>query len=455
VAVLDGSISRAVVLTMDSRERSAEGAVEPRSRLDRLGALLAGPRARRGISLALVLGATLGLFVWIRQPGDFRGYLFVGDLVLKGKHIYRDSPPLLNTWPPFFSVASVPLALMARPTPYLARGSWILLNYGLLLLIAGILARVVYGQSLSLSLSGRSLGMSFIAPGLLVPFLMTARFVLGNFGHLQVNIVIFCLTLGGLYLQANRRELLGGAAIGLAAALKVMPVVFIPYLAYRRRFRAASSAAAAMLAFSLSPVLVFGWSQFWDCAVWWWKDVARGWGIGKMNQSVLAMWDRLLGEGMLPLLTPGVNAIRRSGDPVVVAMTLLTIAAFVLLALWAVRVGSDSEPGSMAAEWSAVFIASAIFAPVTWKAYLVVLLLPNTLLYAAWRSDRLDEGSRRLAGITLWTGFILGGLTSRGIVGKTLAGRLEMTSIVTISALIVLSGILLLRRRLGERPFLV
>ncbi len=91
---------------------------------------------------------------------------------------------------------------------------------------------------------------------------------------------------------------------------------------------------------------------------------------------------------------------------------------------------------------------AALFGPVSWKAYLVVLLLPNTLLFAVWRSPGIDAALRRSAGAVLLASFLIGGLTAHGVVGRAIAERLEMTSVVTVGALVLLAGLLWLARRL-------
>ena len=399
-------------------------------------------------TVALVVAALVGAASWIRRAGDFAGYVTVGRLVLDGGHIYADAPPGLNTWPPFFSLFCVPLALLAAPTPYLARGCWMLLNFALLLLVLRILARLVYGRDMSLRAASGDLHPT--APELLVPLVLSSRYVLGNFEHQQVNILTFALALGGLYLHANRRELLGGVCLGSAAALKVMAVLFIPYLMYRRQWRTALSAAATASALSLSPLLVFGPTRFWDYVGAWRAAVEAGWGVGKMNQSVYAMLDRWIGHGMVPFAVTGANGISASGDPRVVVGVALLAAIVALAGLAIFRDGHRRGSWPDLAEWSVVFICSAIFGPVSWKAYLAVVLLPNTLLFAAWRSSELAATTRRGAGLVLLTAFVLGGLTTPGLVGKVAAGKLEMTSVVTLAALVLCAGSLWFRATLGS-----
>jgi glycosyl transferase family 87 len=391
---------------------------------------------QRWLRWGLVAYAVIGALIWIRRPGDFSGYLMIGDLVMHGGDIYYQTP---NTWPPFFSMLCVPLALLAVPAPELARGFWIVLNYGAVLLALHLIVRLVYGRNLAVRAAGD--GVSLVAPQVLIPLLLSYRYVTGNFDHLQVNIVIFTLALTGLYWQATGRELTGSIALGAAAALKAMPVVFIPYLVYRRRYRAAALTALATVVLSLSPALVFGWQRLMEYFVAWRGAVAAGWGVGKMNQSVFAMWDRFIGHGMVPLMTSGMSGVTESGDARAIAATLVTLGVVTLLALWIFRGPATATGWVTLSEWSIVFIVSALFGPVCWKAYLVVLLLPNILLYAAWRSPEVPAQDRRIIGGVLFTAFALGSLPSPGFVGKALAETLEMASLPTIGALLIIGGL--------------
>ena len=392
----------------------------------------------------LLAVAIVGGIIWVRRPGDFAGYLTVGDLVLTGRHIYVDAPAT-NTWPPFFSLICVPLALLAAPAPDVARGFWILLNYAAVVLALHLITRLVYQRGLSFRV--QSDGLSLATPEVLVPLLLTDRYVTGNFDHLQINIVIFTLALAGLYLQATGNEFAGSLTLGSAAAIKVMPVVFIPYLAYRRRWRPAAYTTVATAAFSLSPVLIFGWQRFWDYVVAWRTAVAVGWGVGKMNQSVFAMWDRFIGHGMRPFVTAGISFVPESGDARAIAATVASLGLVTLLALWIFRRPAAPSGWAMLSEWSVVFIVSVLFGMVCWKAYLVVLLLPNTVLFAAWRSARTPARERRIIGGVLLAAFVLGALPSPGFVGKALAGTLEMASLPTMATLVLLGGLLWFRAR--------
>lgn len=401
---------------------------------------------RRSAILCVLAVAFLASFIaYARKPRDFAGYVTAGDAVLAGRDIYLDTPPGVNTWPPFFSLICVPLALLDRVSPYLARSFWIALNWAALIGALGLIARLVYGKRLALRSGESTLDLS--SPELLVLFALTLPYILNNFELLQINSILFALTLWGLYLQAKGREAGGGIAIGAAAAMKVMAIVFLVYFLYRKRWRAAFFTAVATSAFFLSPALVFGWTKFWREVALWPGALHASWGSGNAEQSVYAMWDRILGYGYVPFAVPGnflLPISGASGPKLAWAITCVVTAA---LGWFAFRGTPRADSYWAQVEWAVIFVASTILSPLTRKPYLVVLMLPYALLYAAWCSPRASSHNRRVLGGVLAASFALSLPTLHDLIGKSLAARLEMGSVVTYGALIMLGGLLWYRSR--------
>ncbi|MEK7767220.1 MAG: glycosyltransferase family 87 protein, partial [bacterium] len=274
--------------------------------------------------LAAMLGGMIG---WIRRAGDFAAYLEVGGLALQGKHVYKDIGPydFWNAWPPAFSLLCVPLALLARAHVVFARACWLALNLGLSWAVLAMTVRLVWGRPLAFR--PKPGAFTLASPEALIPLALTARFFLGNFDHLQVNIVIFALALGGLFLAARGRPLAGGLLLGTAAALKAMPVAFLPYLLYRRRWTFAGAATTTFLAlFFLAPVLAYGPERAADYFATWWAGTHADFGSAKMNQSVYAMFDRYLAHGVTPFHAEPTSVLSFSREPLVGVATLALLA---------------------------------------------------------------------------------------------------------------------------------
>ena len=393
----------------------------------------------------LLLAVVASFFVYARRSVDFAGYAAVGQAFFDGRDIYLDTPVGTNTWPPFFSLAAVPLGLLDRASPYLARVVWIALTWASILWALDLIARLIYGKRLRFRQDETSLDIA--SPELLVPFALTLPFIINNFELLQINMILFSLALWGLYLQANGREAAGGIALAAAAAMKVMAIAFLPYLLYRKRWRASIWMAAASLIFFFSPVLFLGCAKFWSGVTLWPVALRASWGAGNAHQSVYSMWDRILGYGYIPFAVPGTFMLPLSGARN--AKLAWEITCVIAAALGAIACRGTPHPGSRweQVEWAIVFVAATILSPLTRKPYLVVLLLPYALLYAAWRSTDFDARTRRVLRNVTFASFALSLPTLHDVFGKALSVRLEMGSVVTYGSLIMLGGLLWYRSR--------
>jgi Glycosyltransferase family 87 len=400
---------------------------------------------RRVILSALFLAFVASFFVYARRSVDFAGYAVVGQAFADGRDVYLDTPVGTNTWPPFFSLTAVPLGLLDRVSPYFARIVWIALNWIAIYWALDLIARMMYAKRLKWQEDESSLAIT--SPELLVPFAFALPYIINNFELLQVNMILFTLALWGLYLQANGREAAGGVAIAAAAAMKVMAIAFLPYLLYRKRWRAAFWMAVAALAFFLSPALFFGWAKFWKDVALWLPALRDSWGSGNATQSVYSMWDRILGYGYIPFAVPGTFILPISGARSAKLAWEITSAVAGVLGLIAFR--GTPKPASRWAqvEWAAVFVAATIFSPLARKSYFVILLLPYALLYAAWKSSDLDPRSRGLLRDAIFISFALSIPTLHDLIGKSLAVRLEMGSVVTYGSLILFCALLWYRSR--------
>lgn len=387
---------------------------------------------------ALIAGVLF--LTYASRPGsDFKIYAASGEALLQGRDIYAPPLEVTNTGPPFFSLFCVGPALLERVSPKFARGAWTLVNLLALLLCLNRCAHLVYRQGLPLS-----------SRRVLIPLLLTLPYVFYHLLYHQVNLIVFALTLGGLSLQEDRKDSPGGILLGAACALKVMPVLFIPYLVYRRRWSAAAWAFAAAAVFTLSPAIVLGWDRFWPDFRHWWSLLPHNpvWDAGQRNQSVLAMWDRILGHGLIPFVSPGANLLEMSGARSVRVAWMATVGLTGLAMLWSFRKQPPRGSVGVLLEWSTLLIVSSIFGPVSWKHYLVVLLLPNMLLHALGNA-RTDQAVRRVSLALLWGCFLVSISTSRLFWGSNWCLRLGMASTTTLAMLTMLGGLLWLRSRTG------
>ena len=403
------------------------------------------PWQRTAILAALAIAVIASFVAYGRRSVDFAGYAAVGEAFLNGRDIYLDTPEGTNTWPPFFSLAAVPLGMINKVSPYLAHLVWIALTWASIFFALDLIARLLYGKRLKFNADEKSLDMT--SRELLVPFALTIPFIINNFELLQVNMILFAIALWGLYLHSKGRDAAGGIVIALAAALKVMSIAFLPYLLYRRRWRAAFWMAAASVFFFLSPALFIGWAKFWQGVALWPIALRGSWGSGNAQQSVYSMWDRIFGYGYIPFAVPGTFMLPLSGARSAKIAWEITCAVAGIFGMVAFRGTPRPDSRWAQIEWAIVFVAATILSPLTRKPYLVILLLPYALLYAAWRSPEVEPRVRRALRYIAFACFALSVPTMHDVIGKNLAVRLEMGSVVTYGSLIMLGGLLWYRNR--------
>ncbi|MFJ6737724.1 glycosyltransferase 87 family protein [Streptomyces sp. NPDC091279] len=316
-----------------------------------------GPRTRRGrllLALAAVVAVTLftATVPLLRGWFDLRVYYgAVNSWVHHGGRIYDYRVPGTTygfTYPPFAAVGMLPLALVGLRTAIVLT---LLLNLAALALVVHLLTD---GGWRRLGWYGGVLGACVLA--LFEPLRDTL-----SFG--QVNVLMLALVLVDGWLLRTGRERWAGVGIGLAAAVKLTPAVFIGMLLLARRPRAAAvatgvTAAATALAFLIAP----GASRFyWTEALW---DTSR---IGRLdyvsNQSV---------QGILARL----GSTDRAG---------WALAVLLVLGVWAWRVRRASAVGDWPAAFALTGLTACLVSPITWVHHLVWLLPSFAVLVRAGR----------------------------------------------------------------------
>jgi alpha-1,2-mannosyltransferase len=197
-----------------------------------------------------------------------------------------------------------------------------------------------------------------------------------TFSYGQVNLLLLVLVCSDL---RNRR--FAGVGIGLAAAIKLTPVVFIGYLILSRQYRqaataAATAAGATVLALVIAPDAS---AEFWTDAVW---DTGR---IGKLyyvsNQSLRGVVARL------------------DAPP---TLWLTAVALVVAYWCWWVR-SREPEP---VLGFAVTGVIACLVSPITWVHHLVWLIPGVFLLFdRALRTAAARPRRRRLA--LLGAGFVI------------------------------------------------
>lgn len=227
----------------------------------------------------------------IFRDGDFAGYISAGKLAWNKLPIYSDYK---NTWPPFFSLVSIPLYGLNQISFVGLRLCWLI---GIVVANFYIIQWVI-GQCTTYQLRIRpndhnknQIGLTH--PLFLVSFLCTLRIFLEELSNLQINLFILAISMYILNLILNEKNIFAGLLLGLIISVKVYPLIILGFLLFKRKFIPAIYSVIG-LAISTSLVFVYfgyqeGVSLFHS---WTTTQVVNGMKCEFMNQSI---WGWLCG----------------------------------------------------------------------------------------------------------------------------------------------------------------
>lgn len=280
---------------------------------------------------------------WPWQPStiDLQVYVYAVDDMLAGKDIYATTTPFWNLYfiyPPIAAILMVPLAV----GPY---WMWQLL-WTLLLVWAqqSVLKRCGVPR-------GWVLGLVGVAVVLAVEPIRT------TLGYGQVNTLLMALVVADLLPDRphEKRRIPQGTLVGLAAAIKLTPALFVVFAFLLGRRRMAWTAIISFGAFTLIGA-IFQWSQTWQ----FWFGLSGGntrtaGPIYVGNQSFLGVVARVLGEST--------------------AATLFGLAVSGLIALLgAVVAGQWWRAGEKVFAVALVGLCTCLASPLSWTHHYVWIL---------------------------------------------------------------------------------
>lgn len=243
------------------------------------------------------------------------------------------------TYPPFAAVVMAPMAVF--PLPAVLAGHT-LLNGAVLVGLARWLVVPPARRH------GWPLPVTWIAA---VPLLFLLEPVRETIGYGQVNLLLLALVLADCA-ALGRGSRWAGVGIGLAAAMKVTPALFVPYLLLTGRRRAAGVAAgtavgATLLAGAVAPGT--SW-QFWTRMLWETDRVGRT--DKTCNQSLL-------------------GGLARLTDPHPPSRVLWAVLVAVVVGVVFRRAARAARAGDELTGFALVGLAAALVSPISWTHHLV------------------------------------------------------------------------------------
>lgn len=322
------------------------------------------------LSIGLAVGLALGFAFYGRQV-DLGVYLLGGSHVASS-HLYSLSfERQLFTYPPFAAIIFAPLAEL-KPTA--AQVLWDLANVVALLWLIYVSLRTVRPQATTTEI--RRWTVLLVGPAMVLnPVLQTAY--LGQINIFLVALVITDLAYGWPYLPK-------GFLTGVAAAIKLTPLIFIPWLFLTKQYKAACWASGTFLTcvgfgYVVSPI---------SSRLYWTKYVFESQRYG----GLLSIANQNLKSALMRIVHGQVSS------EVIVPLTFGIAVVGVLLAVWAYRVSSPMLGVLVCAT------TGLVISPVTWSHHLVWVVPAILWMALAPDGPRHALGWALLAAAFFWAG---------------------------------------------------
>jgi alpha-1,2-mannosyltransferase len=336
------------------------------------GSRLHGSR-RRPVPWTPVLW-TVAALAWAASAGvawrfgrtwflDLRVYRAAGHSLLHHGAPYRSFFTVHHlpfTYPPFALLVLAPLSLgPLRPTE---AGWWLLSAVALVATLYLLIPSHVSGRDLP---AARRLAIAALLGGAATLVLEPVR---SNMDYGQINLLLMWLVVVDLRQRSPR---LRGLGIGLAAAVKLTPLVYLLYFAVRRDWRSVVQGVATFSALTLVAGLVLPG----DSSLYWLHeatDAARTGPVGFVsNQS----WNGMLHR------PPFAGAAADTALWVVLCLAVVALGGFV-----SYRLAAEHRP--LAESVLALALVELLVSPISWTHHWSWMVVAPLAAVSLWRDRR-------------------------------------------------------------------
>ena len=183
-----------------------------------------------------------------RGKGDFNIFILASKDLLLGKNIYE-----IHYVDGYHYYYDILFALILVPFTYLplyvVKLIWLILNVFFVYRIWKILM-----DWLPVSLLRKNRRTLFIV----LSFIFILSFLKDNFHLAQLTIFILYLIFEGLFLINNNKKIAGSLLIALGINIKLLPILIIPYLIYRKEWKSVLYIIGFIIVFLFIPIVFIG-----------------------------------------------------------------------------------------------------------------------------------------------------------------------------------------------------
>jgi len=361
---------------------------------------------------------------FIKYPTGMELYPQAASCLLKGEML--QSCDIGFSYPPIFAFLMLPL----EPMPLWLRSLvWYLVTIGATI-GSFKLSEMIARRAIAIPLN--TIELSWLRALVL---LLTLKLVLAVFENQAYDSLVLVVLLLGLAALTTGREVSGGAGLALAAALKATPLIFLPYLLWKRHFVAAGAFVVVFLGASFLPDLFFtpaGAAH--GYFVNWLRDVA-GASFGVVAHGApYAFWagPNIMNHSLHGLVS--LNIDETAQHALNHAVLYAIDAAFVIVVATLIML-TPRQPESIAIDGSLLLISMLMLSPMTSRSHYVALILPYaTLITLGFR----DRRTQTLGRVVLNASLILVTLSGNDIVGESVTEWAYRHSSMVLGTLVLL-----------------
>ena len=232
---------------------------------------------------------------------------------------------------------------------------------------------------------------------------IVGRYVVSPIENYSHDLLIAALIFLAIRCWANQKEKSGGVAIGVAAACKATPLLFLPFLLLQRRWKTALVMSIVMVIAFFLPNILFPrdtgtWTGYWFSLVLNSLQITDGshgvvhWSTwNQLNQSISGTVERLFSFPIHPnedavdirIMTLSSQAISIITNSLrIVVLGVLFVALYV----------PSKQPIVFRrfCEGSLLVCAMLLLSPMSSKAHFFLLLLPGCVMMRFWMWEKKD-----------------------------------------------------------------
>lgn len=366
----------------------------------------------------------------VYAPVDYGVYSGIGRLVLGGEALYDQLivgelvHGLPFVYPPFAALILTPLSWLAEPS-----GLWLWTFLNALALV-GITVIALRARGWRLTGAGSGLALSVLV-GVFVLFNVSAQHLV--FGQINFILVLLCLY---DFTRTTRGRLPRGVLIGIAAGLKLTPLLLIGFFAATGRWRELRVSAATFGATVLVGAVLLPRStvEFFTAELLGLSSVVEldGNFATSGNSSIQGVAQRWFGTHDLLLLAP--------------VLAIIAAAAF-----WSAHRALRADQPVLAA--SVLGVAMCLLSPVSWLHHWAWVYPAVIMLFGRGRwSTTLATGWSLICLMQITDlGDLLGGSGAPGLLVEAMRSAMVLAGLVFVGLVAHQAGVRL-RRDTGALP---